>query len=146
MKRLIWIAAAVLVVAAGWQTARADGGSIRVQVTGFRNGNGDLGCALFASAEHFPSGESLARAKVAASKSGAECVFNGVLPGRYAVSVLHDENRNGKMDLVPVIGMPLEGYGVSNNKTYATHAPVFEECVFAFDGTGELLLAITLRY
>jgi uncharacterized protein (DUF2141 family) len=126
--------------------AWADGGTIRVQVTGFRNGDGDLACALFADAKSFPGEEPLVRVKVVAAKGGAECVFNRIASGRYAVSVLHDENRNGKMDRVPLIGMPREGYGVSNNKTYSTHAPVFEESAFDFDGKSEIVLAVTLRY
>jgi uncharacterized protein (DUF2141 family) len=135
---LAWIA----LVPAAW----ADGGIIRVQVSGFRNADGDLGCAMFSDPKTFPGGEAIARVKVAAAKDGAECLFTGVQPGHYAISVLHDENRNGKMDRVPLIGMPREGYGVSNNKTYSTHAPLFDESAFDFDGHSELVLSVTLRY
>jgi len=41
-------------------------------------------------------------------------LFPGVAPGRYAVSVFHDENSNGKMD-TNFIGIPREGVGASNN-------------------------------
>jgi uncharacterized protein (DUF2141 family) len=128
------------------QPALAGGGSIRVHVSGFRNGDGDLACALFSQARGFPGGEPLKGALAAASRQGAECVFSDVAPGRYAVSVMHDENRNGKLDRVPLLGIPREGYGVSNNKTYATHGPVFEDSAFEFDGAGELRLEVTLRY
>ncbi|MEG1794133.1 MAG: DUF2141 domain-containing protein [Rikenellaceae bacterium] len=35
--------------------------------------------------------------------------------GKYAVSVYHDENNNGKIDK-NIIGIPKEKYGISNNK------------------------------
>jgi uncharacterized protein (DUF2141 family) len=128
------------------QPALAGGGSIRVHVSGFRNGDGDLACALFSQARNFPDGNPLMGTLVAASRQGANCVFDNVAPGRYAVSVMHDENRNGKLDRVPLLGIPREGYGVSNNNTYATHGPVFEESAFEFDGAGEKRLEVTLRY
>jgi uncharacterized protein (DUF2141 family) len=35
-------------------------------------------------------------------------------PGQYAVQVMHDENDNGKFD-TNFVGLPIEGYGFSNN-------------------------------
>ena len=34
--------------------------------------------------------------------------------GNYAVQVMHDENENNKLD-TNFMGMPIEGYGFSNN-------------------------------
>ncbi|MCG8577643.1 MAG: DUF2141 domain-containing protein [Flavobacteriales bacterium] len=39
--------------------------------------------------------------------------LNGLAPGRYAVSILDDENINEDMDFF--LGIPTEGYGFSNN-------------------------------
>ena len=146
MKSSIAAGLAVLAMIGTDQFAFADGGAVRVRISGFRNGEGDLACALFASAASFLGVEPFAKVKVPAGPSGTECVFRGIPAGRYAVSVLHDENRNGKMDRVPLIGLPREGYGVSNNKTYSTHPPVFEESAFEFDGKADLVLDIRLRY
>ena len=44
----------------------------------------------------------------------ATFTFRGLKPGTYAVMITHDENGNGKLD-TNAIGMPLEGYGFSNN-------------------------------
>ena len=126
--------------------AFADGGTIKVRVTGLRNQEGDVACALFASADTFLGTEPFAKVKGPANATSIECVFSGIPAGRYAVSVLHDENRNGKMDRVPLIGLPREGYGVTNNKTYSTHPPVFDESAFQFDGKSELVLDVKLRY
>ena len=48
--------------------------------------------------------------------ASARCVFEDVTPGTYAVVVLHDENDNRQCDRNR-LGIPLEGYGVSNNRT-----------------------------
>ena len=41
--------------------------------------------------------------------------FTDVTPGVYAIMVLHDANDNEKMDFAEN-GMPIENYGVSNNR------------------------------
>ena len=135
------IAAGLIAVA-----APASAGNLHVHVTGFRNGKGDLLCALFSSADGFPESGSIAQTKTPANGGGAECVFKDIGPGRYAVAVVHDENGNGKLDRIPLFGIPTEGYGVSNNKTYSTHAPRFEESTFAYDGQADMTVEIGLRY
>jgi uncharacterized protein (DUF2141 family) len=55
--------------------------------------------------------------------------FSDLAPGTYAVSTLHDENGNGKMD-TNVFGIPREGWAVSNNVVTHTHAPSFEQASF----------------
>jgi len=49
-------------------------------------------------------------------------------PGRYAISVLHDENHNGGMDLA-TDRLPAEGYGFSNSVGRFT-TPSFSDAVF----------------
>ena len=56
-------------------------------------------------------------AKTAEAKivdNGAVCTFEGIEKGRYAISILHDANNNGKIDL-NVLGIPKEGFGASND-------------------------------
>ena len=40
--------------------------------------------------------------------------FENVVPGEYAIMVLHDKNENNRMDFQDG-GMPAEDYGTSNN-------------------------------
>ncbi len=47
-------------------------------------------------------------------------------PGTYAVAVHHDANSNGKVD-TNFLGIPREGYGVSNDPRPRFRAPRFEE-------------------
>ena len=49
-----------------------------------------------------------------------------VAPGEYAVAVHHDANANGKLD-ANFLGIPKEGYGVSNDARPTFRAPKFSE-------------------
>ena len=42
--------------------------------------------------------------------------IDGVAPGEYSLLVIHDENRNGKLD--KALGMPREGFGFSRNPAH----------------------------
>ena len=121
---------------------RADDASkmagIKVEVSGFRNDNGKLGCSLFKGPEGFPrDGSKVFRHMWAPIKNGrGECFFRGVPAGDYGVTVFHDENGNGKFDM-NWMGMPLEGYGFSNNIKPRFKAPDFDECTFNYDRAGK---------
>jgi uncharacterized protein (DUF2141 family) len=89
---------------------------IQVEIDGLRNDKGQVLCALYSSADGFPTkGEkALAHAKSPISGGHAVCEFPGVAAGTYAVSAFHDENSNGKLDR-NFMGIPREGVGASNN-------------------------------
>lgn len=53
--------------------------------------------------------------------------------GQYAVAVYHDENDNHKFDR-NWIGLPIEGFGFSNDPTLYLAPPSFEETAFAVNG------------
>ena len=77
----------------------AAGGEIRVVVRGLRNNEGRVGCSLFNHAGGFPRNrEKEYRGPWTPIHSGsAACEFNRIPAGTYAVTVLHDENSDGKM-------------------------------------------------
>jgi uncharacterized protein (DUF2141 family) len=58
--------------------------------------------------------------------------------------VLHDENRSGDMD-TGLAGIPLEGYGVTNNPKPAFRKATFQEATFALPPEGAEL-TINLQY
>ena len=131
---------------------RADDASkvsgIKVVVTGMRNDNGKLGCSLFNGPDGFPrDGSKVFRREWAPSiKNGrGECFFSGLPAGDYAVTIFHDENGNGKFDM-NWMGMPLEGYGFSNNVKPMLKAPNFDECKFHYDGTTTKEVPIEMIY
>ena len=55
--------------------------------------------------------------------------FEDLPYGTYAITILHDENGNLKVD-ANFLGIPKEGYGFSNNARNLFRAPKFEEAKF----------------
>jgi uncharacterized protein (DUF2141 family) len=122
------------------------GGQIRVVVRGLRNDQGRVGCGLFNHTEGFPSNKRVYREIWKPIHSGsATCEFNRIPAGTYAVTVLHDEDSDGKMHF-NWIGMPTEGYGFSNNAKATLFAPSFSAASFGYDGKGLLSIAIDIVY
>ena len=149
--RIQLIAFAILLVALP-TAARADEASktagIKVEVSGFRNDKGQLGCSLWSGPAGFPRDDSHILKHVWAPIKNArgECVFGGAFPaGDYAITLFHDENKNGKFDS-NFVGYPLEGYGFSNNVAPMFKAPSFDECKFHYDGTGWKQIPVTMIY
>lgn len=129
------------------QSSEADpGASVTVHVANFRNLKGSLGCRLHRSSIGFPEQtEGAVEMRVPLSRADAECVFPNVSPGVYAVSVMHDENDNGRLDK-NLFGVPTEGYGVSNNHTRALRPPEWDEAKFEVVSSARLVLEVRLRY
>jgi uncharacterized protein (DUF2141 family) len=121
-------------------------GRIVVRVFDLRGRQGELRFALYHTKKGFPGKETDAFMKAVVSAGGElpEYVFEHVPFGAYAVSVRHDENRNGKLD-TNVIGMPKEGVGTSNNPRTKFGPPSFDDARFDL-GQSELELRIYMRY
>src|SRR5262245_61492436 len=101
-------------------------GTVTVHVSGARNTKGKIGVTLFQGAQGFPDDTSKAirqqSVEIDAETMSAQVTFKDLPQGTYAVSALHDENGNGKMDK-NFLGIPKEGYGASNNPKKKRRAP-----------------------
>jgi len=139
-----WFGLALVVAAAepDLQPDPAKNGALTIKVVGARNANGKIGVALFQSPEGFPEQASAAfrneLADIDSQTMSAEVVFRDLPQGVYAVSVLHDENMNGKLDK-GLFGIPQEGYGASNNPGKKTRAPRFDEAKFSLSAPGQAI-------
>lgn len=63
----------------------------------------------------------------------AECILENIPDGKYAITVFHDENGNGKLD-TGMFGIPKEGYGFSNNARGMFGPPSFGDSSFEVKG------------
>jgi uncharacterized protein (DUF2141 family) len=119
---------------------------IRVEIAGLRNDKGKVMCALFSSASDFPkhADKAVMRITAAIADRHAVCEFAGVTPGTYAVSTVHDENSNGRLD-TNFMGIPREGVGASNNAKGHFGPPKFDAASFRYPG-GRLDLKINIDY
>jgi uncharacterized protein (DUF2141 family) len=120
--------------------------NIAVNVGTFKNQSGVLACRLYSSEVGFPMDpKGGIERRVRVTGKVTRCTFTNLKPGTYAVAVVHDENANGKLD-TNFFGAPTEGYGVSNNHTYAFGAPKWEESKFVVQRGRSVGLGIALRY
>jgi uncharacterized protein (DUF2141 family) len=119
--------------------------SLDLEITGLRSAKGNVLVCLTANPKAFPdcSRDPTARQlTVAAGKSGS-IQFSGLEPGAYAVSLIHDENANGKLDTRLMI--PREGFGFSRNPAIAFGPPKFGAAKFAI-GDGEAAQTVRMKY
>lgn len=98
---------------------------LTVRVTGIRNTTGNIRLALFRDSNFVQAQE----VEIDAKTLTAAAVFDNLPQGVYSVNLFHDENRNGKMD-TNLFGMPVEGYGFSNNPKKRMGKPGFDETNF----------------
>lgn len=114
---------------------------LNISVIGVRSDRGWLDVCVFDSAEHFPNcgdDRSIIRRHLPALP-GTTRIDVDVAPGRHAVSVLHDENGNGRLD-TNLLGMPREGAGVSNNPPPRMGPPLFSDAVFLVPAVGRQIV------
>jgi uncharacterized protein (DUF2141 family) len=109
-----------------------------ITVTGIRNDKGHIAASLFNGEKGFPNDDSRAvgRKLNAIKDRAATIVFDEVPPGTYGVALLHDEDKNNKLD-TNLFGFPREGYGVSNNPRPARRSPRFSDARFVAAQAGK---------
>ena len=138
MNRTNLVMAAAIVAALGSRAPAAaaeEGGHVIVAIDDLRNGAGFVRCVLFNQADGWPEVHTKALRAISAPIEGrrATCDFSNVPAGNYAFAYVHDENSNKKLDK-NLFGVPIEGYGVSNNARGTVSAPSFASASFRFDG------------
>ena len=130
--------------------ARADEPSqetavLRVRVDDLRNDRGQLRVGVFDSAKGFPKRREGAVVWRSVAADAEERVVEVALPpGRYAVVVLHDEDADKKLD-ANWLGVPTEGYGVTNNPKPRLRAATFKEAAFDLAAEGAEL-TVSIQY
>jgi uncharacterized protein (DUF2141 family) len=103
-------------------------GKLIVNIAGIHNAEGNIRVAVRTDET------TIAAAQIATidpKTLTAEAVFDNLPEGDYGVAVIHDENKNEKLDFTD-FGMPTEGYGHSNNPPKRQGAPDFNETKFVF--------------
>ncbi len=122
------------------------GYSLTVQAKGLRNSAGIVRFALYNKDgtipdEHFRDYFKLGSTTIMDHR--AEFTFTGLPEGNYAVSVLHDENENWKID--KKFMKPKEGIGFSNIKSIGlSNRPNFKKASFSL--SGDMRIAIKMIY
>lgn len=111
-----------------------------------RSNDGQVGCALYKSADGFPTDPSKAVQMrwCSIKDKSSTCAFDPIPAGTYAVACFHDENGNGKLDK-NFLGIPKEGMVVSNYAKGFMGPPPFDKAKFSFSGAASAL-ALRMGY
>jgi uncharacterized protein (DUF2141 family) len=121
----------------------AHSATLTVKVDDVRNANGVVRLGVYGSVDAWNGQAKPAAVEARDAAPGTlSFEFRDLAPGTYAVSVIHDENRNDSLD-ANLFGMPTEGYGFSNDPQVMRKA-TFEEAAFAV-GEDDLVVELHLR-
>jgi uncharacterized protein (DUF2141 family) len=122
---------------------RASAADLSINIVNARIDQGNLLLALYDAEDAFMAPGKARASRATPVKDGkGHVVFSDLPEGRYAVTVFHDENGNGKMDM-NVAGIPLERYGFSNDAFGNYGPPSFEQAAVAVKADKQI--TITLR-
>lgn len=122
--------------------SEASAARIAVTITGLKSNEGGVYIGLYATPSKFLNGSQVdVMRKVRASTAPITVVFDNLRPGTYAVGAYHDENNNDHLD-TNLIGLPTEGYALSNGVRAVMAKPTFQQAAFTVDDTGA---AVTLQ-
>jgi uncharacterized protein (DUF2141 family) len=109
-------------------------GTLIVKIVGLRNNDGRMKIFLFNSEEGFPNYPKKALKIIDVynlENNRCKTSFKNIEFGEYAVSSLHDENKNNEMD-TGFLGIPTEGYGASNDARGFFGPPKYKDAKFFF--------------
>jgi len=135
------LALASVVFAAG----EASAARIVVTITGLKSNEGGVYVGLYATPSKFLNGAQVdVMKKVRASTAPITVAFDNLPAGTYAVGAYHDENTNDHLD-TNLLGLPTEGYALSNGVRAVTSKPTFQQAAFTVGNDGAAVL-LQIRY
>ncbi|WP_149276613.1 DUF2141 domain-containing protein [Pareuzebyella sediminis] len=114
--------------------ATLKGHTLTVSIENLKNSNGKAIITLYNSKGSLPDEKFKRYYKMKNTEienRNAKVVFNNLPEGSYAVTVLHDENNNGKIDKKFMLPLPKEGVGFSNYIDFGlSNRPNFKDASF----------------
>jgi len=142
MNRLLLL---TLLAAAAPSSAAPPTSDLTVQLTGLRNATGLVRVCLTSDAARFLQCDKVPGAigRSVGAGQAARMHLGAVPAGTYALLVIHDENRDGRLNMT--LGIPREGFGFSNNPAMRPRAPRWDEIRFNLPA-GAVTQTIRVRY
>ncbi len=105
-------------------------GKIEIVIDNLKSNDGVVRLHLYdkSNAEFFPrkTRKAFVRKENKPTEKKVRFVIDSLPFGEYAITTHHDENNNRKIDK-NFLGLPNEGWGISNNPTVVLSLPDFEE-------------------
>ncbi len=142
----VLVAALLLGCVAHAEDAKPDAPTINVEIIKLRNNKGVVQVTLYDKEDDFLKDDSKTAitVRVDIEDQKAVCEFTGIKPGKYAIALMHDEDKNGEMK-TNFIGLPKEGIGMSRNAKPRFGPPKWKDAVFTV-GEEDVSLEISMLY
>lgn len=105
---------------------------LEITVKNIKGAKGNIMVGLFTNEADFLKNVSIGKVVKAQGKE-ITIVFENLKSGDYAISIIHDENENGKLDS-NMIGIPKEGFAFGNNAMGTFGPPSFEKASVSLNG------------
>lgn len=109
-------------------------------VLGVRSDEGILKAVLCTKEENFPS-DCKIRKEAKANMGNVIIDFQHIAAGEYAFALFHDENTNGKIDMLNV-AVPKEGLAFGNDAIGRTGTPSFVQSAMTISGSVKKIVKI----
>lgn len=121
--------------------------TLEVTVSNIRSNKGQLCVVLFDTEEGFKKEQPYWEKTYSKSQieHGELILRICVLPGIYGLSVLDDENCDGKMKY-NMIGLPQEGFGFSGYRHKGIRKPSFNNFIFKVEGNQTMKIEVEMKY
>ena len=121
--------------------------TLDVQIMNIKNTKGQLCLAIFADQASFKTEKTCWVIKCSKKDliNGEFVIKIEFRPGTYGISVLDDENYNGKMDY-NLFGIPREGFGFSNYFHRGILKPAFDDFKFDIQKNETKKLTVKMKY
>ena len=142
MRTLLICLAVMLVCSTALAQAPAKEYTLTITVEGMDSSEGNLGILIFNGPKGWAEDRQAAlKDLIFPAQQGTQSVKVQLPPGKYAVALIHDVNKNHKLDK-NWIGMPKEQWGMSNNPHATIKAPPIEKAMFTLDGDKEIKIQL----
>lgn len=121
--------------------------TLEVTVSKIRSNKGQLCVALFDTEEGFRNEQPYWKKNYSKSQieQGEVVLTICVRPGIYGLSVLDDENCDGKMKY-NMIGLPQEGFGFSGYRHKGIRKPSFNNFIFRVEENQTVKIEVEMKY
>lgn len=127
MKKILSILCLIISIIA--TNAQENPINLTVKISGLQSSQGTLLIGLYNQKKDFLKKEFRGNIATINNKT-AVVTFKNIPKGEYAVSFVHDENNNKKMD-TNFFGIPKEDYGCSNNAVGFMGPPKYKDAKFS---------------
>jgi uncharacterized protein (DUF2141 family) len=119
--------------------------TLKIWIKGFRSLKGSVFVGLYNKPQGFATENAYRNFSYEITGTEMWVAFDSLVKGSYAIAIIHDENNNHKLDQGEM-GIPVEGYGFSNDARGLFGPPDFRLAMFYFAGTATKTVVINLLY